>query len=233
MLFRSGTVNVAGINSLLESNSSLYVGSYGTGTLNISDGAQAKANGTTGGVRIGYNAGSTGTVAVAGTNSGINSLLESDSSLSVGNSGTGTLSISGGAQAKAKANGSTGANQGVLIGYNAGSTGTVTVDGTNSLLESDGVITVGNSGTGTLSISDGAQAKTNGTTGSSHGVRIGNGAGGTGTVTVDGVGSLLESAAQIYVGNVGTGKLFVDNGGVVSSTGTGTTNGSIDRKSVV
>jgi fibronectin-binding autotransporter adhesin len=84
----TGTVTVTGSGSTWTNSSILYVGCYGTGTLNIEEGGSVSANG----IVIGY--GSTGTVTVTGSGSKwINS-----NALVVGYSGgTGTLNITSGA----------------------------------------------------------------------------------------------------------------------------------------
>lgn len=87
---------------------------------------------------------------------------------------------------------------------------------------------VGATGTGTLSI-------TNGATASVSLFSVGTNFGATGTVTVDGAGSSLTALSYLLVGNAGTGTLNIRNGGVVSgvfqelyigntATGSGTVN---------
>ena len=63
--------------------------------------------------------------------------------LYVGYSGSGTLNITGGGSVS---------NTNGYIGYNSGSTGMVTVDGTGSTWTNSGTLYVGNSGGGTLNI---------------------------------------------------------------------------------
>ena len=121
--------------------------------------------------------------------------------LYVGNSSTGTLTIrNGGAVSSAIG----------FISYNAGSTGTVTVDGTGSSWTT-GDLYVGHAGTGTLTIENGGAV--------SSGLYnfIGYQAGSTGTMTVDGAGSSWTSTGNLYVGNSSTGTLTIRNGGAVSS----------------
>jgi T5SS/PEP-CTERM-associated repeat protein len=96
------------------------------------------------------------------------------------------------------------------IGFAAGSTGTVTVDGTGSSWTNYSSLYAGYSGTGTLTIQNG------GAVSSIIGV-VGFNSGSTGTVTVDGAGSSWDNADTLYVGSSGTGTLTIQNGGAVSS----------------
>ena len=97
------------------------------------------------------------------------------------------------------------------IGFDAGSTGTVTVDGTGSSWTNSSLLYAGYSGTGTLTIQNGgAVSNTIG--------YIGVNSGSTGTVTVDGAGSSWTNTGTLYVGNSGTGTLTIQNGGAVSNT---------------
>ncbi|MGV3576320.1 MAG: autotransporter outer membrane beta-barrel domain-containing protein [Devosia sp.] len=77
------------------------------------------------------------------------------------------------------------------------------VDGTTDL-------GIGVSSAGTLSITGGATL----TSAYSY---LGQDVGGNGTGTVSGAGSTWTSTGALYVGNLGTGTLNIDNGGVVSS----------------
>ncbi|HAO25635.1 MAG TPA: autotransporter outer membrane beta-barrel domain-containing protein, partial [Methylophaga sp.] len=100
---------------------------------------------------------------------------------------------------------------GVTIGENAGSNGTVTVDGAGSNFTNiQSGVTVGNSGNGTLNILNG------GTVSNVFG-SIGGSTGGEGTVTVDGAGSSWNNTIQIlYLGGSGSGTLNIINDGVVN-----------------
>ncbi|MCL2347631.1 MAG: hypothetical protein FWC50_05145, partial [Planctomycetaceae bacterium] len=199
-----GTVTVDGNGSELNTNSSIGVGYDGTGVLTLTNGGKAVS---ILGIVLGENAGSSGTVSVDGTGSA----LTSNDQLIVGYQGEGELLLTGGGQAISASS--------IWLGYNAGSTGAVTVDGTGSLLESMGTsgmdgLYVGNSGTGTLEITGGGKAT------SAGGIYIGNQINSSGTVTVDGTGSLLESTGSILtVGNSGTGFLSLTDGGVVIADG--------------
>ena len=101
-----------------------------------------------------------------------------------------------------------------FIGVSAGSTGTVTVTGENSMWQSYSFLAVGEDGNGILSITNGALVD-------SGTAFIASNAGSTGTVTVTGENSTWENSGQLQVGNDGTGMLAITNGGQISTGGSG------------
>ncbi len=211
-----GTVTVDGTGSSWTNGGILYAGYSGTGTLTIQNGGTVS---NTAGY-LGYNAGATGTVTV----DGVGSSWTNSGDLFVGNQGTGTLTIQNGGTVSSAdlyvgnegagtltiQNGSTVSNAYGLIGYFAGSTGAVTVDGTGSSWTNTGNLSVGLNGTGALTIQNG------GAVSNADGF-IGHFAGSTGTVTVDGAGSTWTSTGGLYVGNQSTGTLTIRNGAAVSN----------------
>ncbi|MEO8023509.1 autotransporter domain-containing protein [Polaromonas sp.] len=127
-------------------------------------------------------------------------------SLLVGDTGTGTLTVS---------NGGAVSNTGgayLGIGFGAGA-GNVTVTGAGSTWSNQSVLHVGNTRTGTLTVSNG------GTVSSATGY-LGFDAGAVGNATVTGAGTRWTNG-QLRVGNGGNGTLTVSNGGTVSSAGDG------------
>lgn len=121
----------------------------------------------------------------------------------VGEGGTGQLIVFNGARID---------NQGARIGGNAvAGNGTLSLSGAGTRWNGSGFSMIGMRGTGTVMISDGAVFQ-------DDGIRIGDIAGGTGTVTVGGLGSLLRTD-QAFVGEYGTGSIHVSNGGRVTSNG--------------
>ena len=126
--------------------------------------------------------------------------------LTVSNSITGALTIQ---------SGGTLSNTAGIIGNNAGSTGTVIVDGAGSTWTNSGTLDVGSHGNGTLTIRNGA-AVVAGTTG-----YIGNWPGGIGTVTIDGIGSTL-TITDIYIGWDGQATLNITNGAKLITNTVGT-----------
>jgi T5SS/PEP-CTERM-associated repeat protein len=141
-------------------------------------------------------------------------------SLSVGESGMGTLNVEAGGVVS---------NTTGSLGFNIGASGTATVTGSGSQWNNSSSLVVGLSGTGTLNVADG------GIVSNTFSV-IGNFSGSTGTATVTGGGSEWNNSINLVVGNSGTGTLNVADGGVVSnlfgylgfdtgSTGTATVTG--------
>ncbi|MCX8475870.1 MAG: autotransporter-associated beta strand repeat-containing protein [Sphingomonas sp.] len=171
-----------------------YVGHTGTGVLTISGGGAVS---NTGVGYVGYASGSSGTVTV--TDAG--SRWANSSSLYVGNSGAGVLTINGGGAVS---------NAAGIIGNASGTSGTVTVAGAGSSWASSGILYVGSSGTGALTISGG------GAVSNTYG-RIGSASGSSGTVTVTGAGSTWTNSSAISVGQNGTGALTISGGGAVSN----------------
>jgi T5SS/PEP-CTERM-associated repeat protein/autotransporter-associated beta strand protein len=212
----SGTLTVSGAGSTLTAYGPVVVGESGTGTLLIT-GTGAVSNIES--IFIGNQGGSSGAVTV----SGAHATLTSDGKISVGESGTGTMLITGGASAFD--------HQG-FIGDNAGSSGTVTVSGKGSEWMNDGPLYIGNAGTGSLTITDGASMPP----AYYYSTYIGNAEGSNGTLTVSGNGSTWVSGGEFYVGNSGSGTLIISNGGAfrgggylgeqIGSTGSATISGT-------
>ena len=209
-----------------------YIGSSANGTLAINAGSTLmSAVGY-----IGYNSATTGTVTVDGAGSKWTDFGGPDT-LNVGNWGNGALEITGGGPDSLYVgdsghgtlkitNGGTVISNVCVIGSNAGSSGTVTVDGARSTFGT-GEINVGDLGTGYLRITNG------GTVTSSSGII---GIGGAGSATVDGPGSTWTNSGNLYLGNVpgnvflvgslylvgvpgtvapGNGTLYITNGGAL------------------
>ena len=199
----------------------LTIGEAGTGTATIEDGASLSAS--DGGV-IGNNAGSTGTLIVTGAGS----TLDVADYLTIGNSGTGTVVIEDGAaydgggigvgfdgtasltiadQATVTTTGLT-----VAANYEAGIIDTVDVN--DATLNVTQYLTIGDAGTGTATIEDGASLS------DSEGGVIGNNAGSTGSLTVTGEGSnfsVTGSPNGVNVGFGGDGNLTVEAGATFTS----------------
>ncbi|MER0237166.1 autotransporter domain-containing protein [Fulvimarina sp. MAC8] len=133
----------------------------------------------------------------------VNTTTSYTGELIVGSGGTGTLNIKDGGKV-------TNAGEGT-VGYQAGSNGTVTVDGSgSSWVNGPGrELSIGWSGTGALTITDG------GSVSNSNGF-IGARAGGSGTVTVRDAGSIWTNSSQLILGfGASAGTLSIENGGTV------------------
>jgi T5SS/PEP-CTERM-associated repeat protein len=225
----TGSVSVTGA-SLSVTGLPLVVGNSGVGSLDVEDGATVTA--TTLAVAL-QTASAASTVTVDGDTTtldvvgqafigdiGSGTMTVSDSAiasigskLTIGNAGTGTLTV--------ESSGSVVGHGAVAIGELDGSTGTVTVTDaagpapTPSSLTYGVTLVVGDDGTGTLTINQGATVSPTNGTGT---IEIG-AQGGSGTVAVDGSGSQL-AGTDLYVGGTqalagGKATMALSNAGVV------------------
>ncbi|NKB83824.1 hypothetical protein HED51_19865 [Ochrobactrum grignonense] len=127
----------------------------------------------------------------------------------VGDIKAGDLEISNGGMIKAGGD--------LIIGSQNSASGTVNIAGSQSSLTVDGMLAVGDSGNGTMIVSDGAQIQ-------SGKVAIGRNTGSTGSVLITGAGTKW-AARDIYVsgGNAdndgGHGSLTIADGAVVGTLG--------------
>lgn len=136
---------------------------------------------------------------------------------SVGNSGTGTLTVQNGGSASFGT---------LVVGANAGSDGTLSIVGQNSLVITTGGATqaIGFGGTATLNILDGGKM----VAGGSDGIKVGVSADSTGTITVSGARSQWDVTAAL---DARRGSVTVSNGGLVtagSASFAGVANGLAD-----
>jgi T5SS/PEP-CTERM-associated repeat protein/autotransporter-associated beta strand protein len=214
-----GTLAVQGPGASINGYSTMSVGQNNgdNGTLLISNGGQVNNLYS----YLGYNSGSSGTVTVTGINAnGTASTWDTYNDLTVGNSGTGNLTIEDGGQVT---------NADSYIGNFEGS-GTVLVTGVNvngtaSTWSNSGPLEVGAGefGTGALTIQDGGQVTSSSPSyGASGTSEIGFSYNSSGTVTVTGVNTNGTASSWINnnnltVGYLGTGTLTVQNGGMVST----------------
>ena len=190
-----GAVDVLGTWNAGELN----VGIDGMGRVGLTNGAALNSDDAI----FGVNAGGIGWASVA-TGSSWNVA----NTLTIGRAGEGHLLIASGGTV------TTGGQ--TTIGDLAGSEGYVAVDGAGSSLNSGPELFIGHFGSGTLAITNGATVVGNtvpdpveGTLGN---VRIGDEAGSTGRVTVDGAGSSFTSTGDLFIGRLGNGSLEITNG---------------------
>lgn len=143
-----GSATVSGQGSVWEIAGTMTVGASGQGSINVSEGGRLNNTGVT---RIASLAGSEGTALV----SGVNSVWNTGTSLTVGDVGTGILRMIAGGRVNA---GNT------IIGATAGSRGELVVDGTGTILDITGTLDVGNVATAEalLTISSGGVANVSG-----------------------------------------------------------------------
>ncbi len=208
----SGDLNKIGTGTLTLTGAS----SYGErtyvdgGTLVISSGGTVASGGRG---SIGTSSGSTGTMTVTGAGS----QWSSTNYMIVGTSGTGTLNILAGGGVI-----SGDASHASIMANDAGSQGTVLVDGSGSLWAANDNLVVGGGGQGTLTIQNSGKV--------TDGIGIiASSSGSTSSATVTGTGSQWINSDSLLVGNAGQGTLSILAGGMVSDiqgrvgyTGTGT-----------
>nr|WP_049831514.1 autotransporter outer membrane beta-barrel domain-containing protein [Janthinobacterium sp. Marseille] len=157
---------------------------------------------------VGNQAGAVGTVIVQGSDgSGSASTWTNNGQVLIGveTGGNGTLNI---------LNGGVVTSIGASIGRDSGSTGSVTVSGTGSTLDSASTATtyIGEGGSGTMQVLSGAVVN-------SGWVSIGDQSTGDGHLTVSGTGSTWNSATNttFSIGVSGNGTLDINQGGAVHS----------------
>ena len=226
----SGAAIVSGAGAKWDCSSSydLYVGYEGTGTLLVTNGADA-----TGGTvssryaYIGYEDGAAGTVTITGPGSTLNT----SSYIRMGYSGgTATLNIENGGQV-------TSGNH-CYTAYNDASTSAVTVTGAGSMLDlGSKYMYVGYKGDTTVSVEDGGMIDTTSNlyvgyyNHATNHAELSIQSGGTvsngtaylayyyddsrGLVTVDGAGSTWINSGTVYVGRKGAAELNINNSGTV------------------
>jgi outer membrane autotransporter protein len=134
---------------------------------------------------------------LSGTNPQVNNL-------NIGQNGTGTVNVIGGATITSTSS--------LNIGRTAGSDGTLTVQDRGSKVTVNNDFNVGNSGNGKLNL-------TNGATVQSTQFYVGRLAGSNGSVLVSGNGSAIQTSSFIYVGNNGGADFTITNGGAISADG--------------
>ncbi|MBR0713791.1 autotransporter domain-containing protein [Bradyrhizobium liaoningense] len=120
----------------------------------------------------------------------------------IGAAGTGQLMIS---------NGGTLTDTTAALGFQAGSTGSVTVTGAGSTWTNTGDLSIGRAGSGTLQVlSGGSVSAVNAYLGDLT-------SSANGSLTVSGSGSLFTTSGGLLVGASGTGSLTISNGGQVTN----------------
>ncbi|MHA3462624.1 autotransporter outer membrane beta-barrel domain-containing protein [Yersinia enterocolitica] len=196
-------VTVPGTQNSPWNVSDLVVGDLDKGTLLVEDGGIVISTGISGD-NIGYAAGSTGIVTISGVGSLWNSMANA---ITVGVSGDGLLTISGGGVVSSTAG---------IIGNLAGSTGKTIVTGAGSSWNNSGSISIGGGGggNGLLTVSEGgAVSSTDG--------YIAAAANATGVVEVSGSGSQWNNSGILYIATADNayGLLTISSGGSVVSNG--------------
>jgi outer membrane autotransporter protein len=198
----TGTVTVGGPGAAWTNSGDLYIGRNGTGTLNIgSGGTVSNGIGHVGGC-AGCSTDAVGTVTV----SGAGTTWTNSIGLVIGDSGTGQVTIAGGAQVL------TGPSGGFL-GNRPGASGSMTVTDPGSTWNISDQLVVG----GFLGPSSGTLIVQNGGAVTDTQGNIGYSSGSTGTATVSGSGATWTNSGDLYIGRNGTGRLNIAGGGTVSN----------------
>jgi T5SS/PEP-CTERM-associated repeat protein len=158
---------------------------------------------TAGHASVGHASGTTGTLIVSGSGT----VLNKSRQLTVGSSGTGTVMIENGAHVTSSVSGFASA----IIGSGTSASGSVTVTGAGSQWTNTGQVWVGLSGSGALTIADGAEV-------TSNDAEIARGSGSNGNVTITGLNASWNVGnAGFVLGSSGTGELTISDGGQLSN----------------
>jgi autotransporter-associated beta strand protein len=201
----SSTANMSG--GLVTWNGSTklstIIGNSGTATFNMSGGTLGES-GKVSGLIIGYDSGSNGTLNVSGT-AVVNTFgNNSAGSLVVGNSGAGTMNVTGGT---VNVNGS---GSFVEIGAGTNGVGTLTISGGTFNTDSNAVVYIGFDGgggsTGTMNIKGGTL--------NLGYLFVGLGSRPGGTLNVVGSAAAINVAGQYFQNPVDTTAFYLDDGGV-------------------
>lgn len=211
-------VTVSGIGSTWSNSTGMYVGNYGSSNaITISNGGTViNQTGT-----IGENGGSNNIATVTGSGS----LWSNSANLYVGHVGSGnSLIIEDGASV---------VNQSAYIGsWSVSSNNSVLVNGTGSQWKNNGNLTVGEAGSGTLTVGNGANITASG------GISIGSQSGSLGTLNIGSLGGndtagVVTSPTIAFGGGSGTINFnqidattvsaTISGAGSINQLGTGTT----------
>jgi outer membrane autotransporter protein len=209
-----GSVLIDGSGSSWDIKQRLDLGysAGSTGNVTVENGATLQVEGDI--VRLGNVQGSTGSLTFDGTGgSPTFNFTTANSELLIGDEGAGNFTVQAGAQITESAE--------VDIGYQSTGVGNATVQGASSSWTINNSLTVGYSGTGTLSIFNGDKV----TVQQGENVVLGDQAGSMGVLVLDGAGSALNVSQAssgsaggdaLEIGNHGIGKLTVQNGASIT-----------------
>ena len=211
----TGTVTVTGSGSTLTaSGGAVLVGDTAAGSLTVSAAATLDANYATDSLDIGDGAGVTGTVDVTGSGS----TLSAAGPIIVGDAGMGALIIADSASLQSSVT----ANPSVDLGNQATGAGTMTVtdSGTNLVLDQGEGIFIGDDGSGTFDVENGATVNVATTDPTNYWAAVfGYNTTGSGTLVVNGPGSVFTAGAGgMSVGYAGSGSVTVSDGATLDVT---------------
>lgn len=220
--FGDGTINVTDSGTFTDAERIVIGAEGGNGVLNVNTGGSANARILLIGDDVNSNSQGTANIDGAGSALNLTGIRASDGRgaiVLIGNDigTTGEVNLTNGAALTVDAQGvpTPAFPGGVRIGggtFGTGGVGTLNVDSGSTANIVTGIVDVGVRGTGNLNVLGGGSLNTNGT------FRAGVEAGSTGTVTVDGTGSKVDTGDFAHIGFSGDGNLNVTNGGVFEST---------------
>ncbi len=211
----SGSIALATVSSggvIYADDLSILVGSTGGAVLSVAAGGVVSAVQK---LDLGISAGGSGTVLISGGK------VAYGTDLYVGNTSGGIGSITVEAGGSLEGTAPPGGTSGyALIGANAGASGTITVNGSGAVFNTDGnPLVVGLGGEGSLVVAGGAQVETGttipDTTSIYPALGVGDHSGGVGSVTVGGSGSVLRANGIVGIGRDGDGELTVTSSGML------------------
>jgi fibronectin-binding autotransporter adhesin len=191
----------------------LIVADTGSGALNAGVGGVAGVVSATD-IVVGNVAGSAGVITIAGAGSS----LTGSGAITIGNSGAGQLTVSGG--------GKLATTTIDTVGAKAGSSGVAAITGAGSLWSNKGGLVVGSHGDGEVTVSDGGAITSGGN------IIVGDLSDGHGELTVTGAGSKVSTNLGFSVGSGGTGDVSILAGGSISSL-TATIGGAVGGSGTV
>ncbi len=197
-----GTMEVSGLGTIVGNTGSFEIGRAGSGTLNVLHGGEVDSG--NGALTIG---GSTAPASGNGTLnvSGDGSQLTAGGIMEVGLRGTGELNIDDGGTVSVTAR--------TRVGVEAGSSGSINVEGLGSelTLSKSWLTDIGSSGLGSLAIGSAGTV-------TSGAMTLGSLASGDGFVVVTGVNSKLDLGnSEFRAGDAGDGTVEIYDGGLISS----------------
>ncbi len=201
-----GVVSVSGEGSSWNNDYSLYVGRYGRGTLDITDGADVSS-------RYSHIASEVGSIGVVRVDQ-VGSTWITSGCIDVGSRGRGEVKVTDGGVITSDTG---------RMGSSSDAIGSMTVSGSGSTWTNSGYLWIGYSGAGSMDITDGATV-------SNTDCYMGREYDGSGSATVN--GATWTNNGGLYVGYDGDGELVVTGGGVVSSEYGSVGTGNISDSSV-
>lgn len=233
-----GTLDVDNATLTVNGGRELQVGSHGKGTVNLTNGSSATtASGSY--IFVGTKENSSGYLNVL---SGSSLTANDYFVLGLASESSGTLKVSGtGSTATFKGpfyagyadegtilvedGGSVTSDTMVYVGHAADASGSITVTGATSSFTAKNGMRLGEQGTGTLTVADGATATVTGdlSVGSGiyydddYGTTSYNHSTATGTMTVTGTGSTLNVSGALYVGEYGNGTVILSHGATINA----------------